>query len=652
MVQGDSSERAGEESWRILIVDDDHDFVDTLRDILDPYGYHLRAAHTVKKACETARAFPADVALLDVRLGRQSGLDLVRELRDIRPATLCVMMTAYAALDSAVEALQLGAYDYLRKPVSAVELVRTLERCFERIRLERGQLAAEEALRQSEERFRTVVSASKDAMIAIEQHGRISVFNAAAEAMFGRTRDEMLGENTWFPLLPEDRREQVRQYIREYLDPQGPSDRPGRTFQTTAVHSDGASFPVEFSLSPGEHCEGRFVLVVVRDLTERTRLEDRLHQAQKMEAIGQLAGGVAHDFNNLLQAILCNIQFAMGDLQPEDRPYQDLQEALEAGQRAAALTEQLLAFSRRQILKPKEVNLNELIAHLMKMIRRVIGEHIELQIVPAPDLALVKADPGRIEQVLTNLFVNARDAMPRGGRITIETENVTLEEPTYEHPALARPGRYVMFRVTDTGCGMDEKTRAHIFEPFFTTKGVGKGTGLGLATVYGIVRQHNGFIQASTDIGKGTAFRIYLPALDRTVVAETPKETIDPKGGNETILIAEDDKPVRNVASRILKQAGYHVLTAADGEEAVRLFEKHSQAIDLILLDVVMPKLNGPQVHERVKTLRPAARVLFTSGYSLSAMAASTVVDEGPRLLQKPYEPDELLAAVRDALDT
>ncbi|HNR34663.1 MAG TPA: PAS domain S-box protein [Candidatus Hydrogenedentes bacterium] len=388
-----------------------------------------------------------------------------------------------------------------------------------------------------------------------------------------------------------------------------------------------------------------------REEEDRKRLEAQLRQAQKMEAVGLLAGGVAHDFNNLLQGILGYTELVLCDSSLGDKIRADLIEVQRAAERAAQLTRQLLAFSRRQVIDPQPMDLNAVVAELARMIRRVIGEHIELDVIPGHDLATVRADRSQIEQVLMNLCVNARDAMSEGGRLTIETQNVVFDTQYCATHEWAVPGRYVLLSVTDSGCGMESDTMQRIFDPFFTTKEKGRGTGLGLATVYGIVRQHDGMIQVYSEVGKGSKFKVYLPAIEQSaaVVERAIPEPV--LGGGETILLAEDNLQIRKLAKRILEGAGYTVLDAADGEEALVLYRQHGRAVDLLLLDVVMPKKGGRAVYDEIRAKRPGIRCLFASGYSENAVHTNFILESGMHLLQKPYQRDSLLRAVRKVLD-
>ncbi len=388
------------------------------------------------------------------------------------------------------------------------------------------------------------------------------------------------------------------------------------------------------------------------EIDERELLEEQLRQSQKMEAVGHLAGGIAHDFNNLLQAILGYTQMALRETSTGENLRRDLQQVKKAAQRAATLTRQLLAFSRRQILQPVDISLNETIADLAKMLQRLIGEHIELCVISAPNLGTVHADPGTIEQVIVNLCVNARDAMPKGGRLTIETKNIAIHEDFIRNRPWAKIGSYVQLTIADTGSGMTEEVLEHIYEPFYTTKEVGQGTGLGLATVYGIIKQHDGMIDVTSQVGHGTVFHIYLPRVERAPEAETTVEEQTCPGGTETILIVEDEDLVRAVAVRVLEANGYKILTAVDGEEGIRVFKENQEKIDLVLLDIVLPKIQGGEVQKQIVEMKPGIRVLLSSGYDPNDTGARHVSETDNTMLFKPYEPVQLLKRVREILDS
>jgi len=402
---------------------------------------------------------------------------------------------------------------------------------------------------------------------------------------------------------------------------------------------------------------GRLIPAVQRELREsderrqRKRLEEQVHQLQRFEAIGRLAGGVAHDFNNVIGAIMgwaeigANAAYPGGDLQDKFLKIRS------QADRASGLTRQLLAFARRQTLQPCNTNLNELAKETLSLLRNVIGERIEIQLQLAQDLSVIWADPGQIEQVLMNLSLNARDAMPDGGRLRVETQNVWVGEDYQRAHPYALPGNYVLLRVLDTGVGMDAETLTHIFEPFFTTKEIGHGTGLGLATVYGIVKQHKGFVDVDSTPGQGTAFRVYLPLGNGPAEISEKPAFFTMRGGSECILIAEDNDDLRDAAQEILQSLGYRVIAAKDGEEAVRIFEQQSEAIDLVFLDVVMPKLNGTDAYLRMVTRKPGLPVLFTTGYASEVSLVPITTREKAKVLQKPYGSQYLAQKLREKLD-
>jgi PAS domain S-box-containing protein len=389
----------------------------------------------------------------------------------------------------------------------------------------------------------------------------------------------------------------------------------------------------------------------VIDMTERKRLENQLRQSQKMEAVGQLAGGVAHDFNNLLTAIIGSSDCILDVAQADSETMLLAKEIREAGKRAAGLTRQLLAFSRKQVLQPRVILVNDVVVEMETMLQRLIGEDIRLELALSPQLKYVRADPSQLQQIVLNLSVNARDAMPSGGRLRIETQNVRLHEPLVQGSQAVPPGRYVCLRVTDSGIGMTPEIQAHVFEPFFTTKGVGKGTGLGLSTVYGVVQQSNGYVTFASAPNRGTTFSIFLGQVDAPAQASSsPSNTSGKVVGKETILLVEDNELVLKVAQRTLEQVGFRVLEAPNAAEALRRFEREGSSVDLLLTDVVMPDMNGPELAKRIVALDPKIEVLFMSGYTEDALVRVGGVHK-VALIEKPFTPDALVRRVREALD-
>jgi len=394
------------------------------------------------------------------------------------------------------------------------------------------------------------------------------------------------------------------------------------------------------------------MLGVATEITERKRLEEQLMQSQKMEAVGQLAGGVAHDFNNILTAIVGYTDLLAAELHGHERQLEDLEEIRKAARRAAALTRQLLAFSRKQVLEPRIIDLNGVVMNLDKMLRSLISENIELKTDLAADLAAARADPNQIEQVVMNLAINARDAMPDGGTVTIETRNATLDDAYAAQHVSVIPGDYIMLAVTDTGCGMDEPTKSRIFEPFFTTKPVGHGTGLGLSTVYGIVKQSGGNIWVYSEPGKGTTFKIYLPAVasrPEDIGKVAPAEAVRRGGG--TVLVVEDDEQLRRLTHRALAGQGYTVLEADRGSTALDIARRHKGQIDLLLTDVIMPDTNGRKLAETIRAARPGLRVLYMSGYPDGAIASHGMLEPGVAYLAKPFTTEAITRKVREVLE-
>jgi len=509
--------------------------------------------------------------------------------------------------------------------------------------------AAQENLRLSEVNFRSLVTNAPYGICRCDSAGKILDANPALLEMLGySSASELIGQHIYSLYPDTDQWFELADFLRSSTPFKGlNAEWKRKNATTTVVRVSGRS------VTNGR--EGGVVFeLFAEDVSERRVLEQQLRQSQKMEAVGRLAGGIAHDFNNLLMVISGYSEFLLERLGTEPQLRGPAQEIASASERASSLTRQLLAFSRKQMLAPRIVNLNEVATENLKMLTRMIGEDIDLMMVPGPNLWPVRADAGQIEQVIMNLAVNARDAMPSGGKLTIETSNVTLDEDYARFHAPLRPGDYVMVAISDTGGGMDSETQSHIFEPFFTTKGT-KGTGLGLSTVYGIVKQSGGYIWVYSELGKGTTFKIYLPRVASTgetaAQIAAPIETHKVEPGTETILLVEDEANLRYLARQYLEKQGYKVIEAADGAVAMQIAVAHEKVIHLLLTDVIMPGMNGRELAQRISEIRPNTKILYMSGYTENVIGHNGMLDAGVRLLQKPFNLRDLRSKVREVLD-
>lgn len=511
---------------------------------------------------------------------------------------------------------------------------------------------SEQTVRETEERYRLLFDSNPLPMWVYDRNTlHFLAVNEAAVSHYGYSRDEFLS------MTIKDIRH--AQDVPALLD--SFSDENGLTASGTWKHQkkDGSSIDVEIISHSLKFAGKNAKLVLAHDVSERKRAEgalreteEQLRQVQKLEGVGQLAGGIAHDFNNLLTVIIGFCSLAMREVKAEDPLLVNLTEIKKAADRATSLTRQLLAFSRRQVLQPKILNLDSVVTDMEKMLRRVIGENIDLRVVLEPTLGKVNADPGQIEQIIVNLVVNARDSMRDGGKLTIETDNVHLDEEYVKHHVGAQVGPHVMLAVSDSGHGMEQKTMARIFEPFFTTKELGKGTGLGLSTVYGIVKQSGGNIWVYSELGKGTTFKIYLPRVyDGAQEYDRPADEAKIAEGTETILLVEDEEMLRKLARQTLKGYGYRILEAENGNAAIALSAQNEDAIQLVLTDVIMPGMNGRELANKLMETRPELRVLFMSGYTDDAIVHQGVLDPSANFIQKPFSPDSLAQKVREVLD-
>ncbi|HMI85277.1 MAG TPA: response regulator [Polyangiaceae bacterium] len=584
-----------------------------------------------------------DIIISDYAMPGFNALKALAILKESGQDIPFVVISGTIGEENAVEALKMGAHDFLVKGRLA-RLVHVVERELREARERASRREAENALRESERRYRRIIETTNEGVWIVDADSKTTFVNPRMAAMVGLEPRAMLGTSI-FEFVRDPSIVTALQQHEPHSAKHGEIKLERKDDQATWVLLD--TTPV---IDGTGQYEG--ALVMAMDVSSRKRLEEQLRQAQKMEAVGSLAGGIAHDFNNLLSVILSGTSLILEGLKPGDPIIIELEEVLKAGERAGALTRQLLAFSRQQMLEPRTLDLNQIVIGLEKMLRRLIGEDVELSLLLSRMLGKILADPGQIEQIIMNLVVNARDAMPQGGKVTIESGNCEL---TAAYTALhlgVRPGDYVMLAITDTGIGMDADTRTRIFEPFFTTKEKGRGTGLGLSTVFGIVQQSGGHIWVYSEPGKGTTFKVYFPRKDgpTDAPATLPPSPVTLRGV-ETILLVEDEDQVRAISRTILRRYGYNVLEAQNGGEAFLICERYTAKIHLLVTDVVMPRMSGRQLAERLGPMRPDMRVLYVSGYTENSVVHHGVLDAGIAFLQKPITPDALLRKVREVLD-
>jgi PAS domain S-box-containing protein len=645
---------------RLLILEDDPIDAELVVATIEQAGYACDWERVASEPAFRTRLaapdpLPYNVVLVDYNLPSFDGLRALQLLRARDPEIPCIMISGVLGEEIAIESMKAGATDYVLKSQIA-RLPAVLARALREHAELRQRRRAEEALRNAEARYRDLFENANDIIYTLDIPGVFTSVNAAGERLFGYPRDQLLQMNIRGFLAPESDA-LAQAYLAHKLS--GPAETT--TYEVEIIRPDGARLPLEVStrllFRDGQPYE---IQGIARDISERRhaeaerrRLEEQLLQAQKMESIGTLAGGIAHDFNNLLTAILGNTQLAIEGLTPGSQDHELLVEIEQAARRAAALTNQLLAFSRRQRLERQVIDLNATMDELLNMLRRIIGEDVEIQLDLAPESPAVFADPAQIQQVVLNLAVNARDAMPSGGRLRIATRSVQLDVAESQNFPWTQPGPYAQIVVSDSGAGMDEVVQQRIFEPFFTTKEQGKGTGLGLAVVDGIVKQHGGFIKLASQAGQGATFTIMVPAAAAPIPSVAPQPQAPARGGTETILVAEDEEILRNLAATILRRAGYTVLLAADGEEAIETFTKDCTAIDLVILDLIMPRIGGLEALERMRAQCPDLRALFVTGYGADydLHGDPTGLPPNTILLRKPYQVAALNQVVRDILD-
>jgi len=620
------------EGIRVLLVEDNPGDARLLVELVrDTDASRLRLEHVdrLSTALDRLSSEPFDLVLLDLSLPDEQGLNTVVRVHACAPKVPIVVLTGLDDEALAVKAVRAGAQDFLVKGrVDGDLLVRSI-----RYATERGR--AVEALERREEHYRSLIENSLDLISILNVDGTVRYASPSHERLLGYALHELVGQNALTFVHPDDH-SRVRDALQR-LDNHAPLEFRFR-------HKDGSWHVIESFGRNLSHLPGvSGVVVNSRDITERRRLEEQLHHSQRLDAVGRLAGGIAHDFNNLLMVITGHSQMLLEAMHPGDPARADLEQVVKAADRATDLTHQLLAFSRRQAVRCTVLNLNVLVEEMERMLRRVMGEDIELITALHPGLQPVRADPGQIEQVILNIALNARDAMAGGGRLTIETSCAEITPASGRERSGPPSGKYVVLSVTDTGAGMDSDIQSRVFEPFFTTKA--HGTGLGLSTSYGIIRQAGGDIWVDSKPGQGTTFQIYLP-----VAEQVPEEAAEPRfsrllHGSETILLVEDEEGVRRVVETMLKRRGYTVLSSASSVDAIAVADGHLGAIDLLITDMVMPGMSGRKMAECLTERRPTMKVLFVSGYGDSIGSQA-----GGAFLQKPFSTEELAVKVREVL--
>jgi two-component system, cell cycle sensor histidine kinase and response regulator CckA len=647
---------------RVLIVDDEVNNRRLLEAMLAPEGVILRTAASGEEALAMIAAEPPDLVLLDVMMPGIDGYDVAAKIKGNRTTANIpvIMVTALDDQKARMFGLKAGAEDYLTKPVGRVELcarVRNLLRLKaygdyhdHYSQMLEGEVTSRTAdLLRERERTQVALQNAHVGVWDLDYATRLARWSEIMEAQFGLEPGTFGGTfEAFIELVHPDDRESVVASVQN-------AKKSGADFsyEHRTTWPDGTLHWLRGAgrilLGPqGEALRG---VGIYEDITARRTLEAQNEQLQKMEAVGRLAGGVAHDFNNLLTVILGFCELLLTDLDADDPRHADIAEIQRAGARGAGLTRQLLAFSRKQIIEPTLLDLNVVVAGMQAMLGRLIGEDVKVVVTLHPNLALVTADRGQVEQVVMNLAVNARDAMPTGGTLTIETDNVELDEHYAAAHLDATAGSYVRLTVTDTGIGMTPEVQARLFEPFFTTKETGKGTGLGMATVYGIVMRSGGNVGVYSEPDKGTAFKVYFPRADASeMMVETPEPVARAHTGTQTVMLVEDEDGLRDLVKRLLQRHGYTVLAAADADEAQRLFEANP-SIDVLLTDVVMPGSSGPELTKRLIEQRPGLRVIYMSGYTEEAIVHHGVIKPGIAFLNKPFTSEALAEKVRDVLD-
>ncbi|NVL91275.1 MAG: response regulator [Desulfobacterales bacterium] len=646
---------------KVLIIDDEPRMCDSLEVLLNSQGYETQTGYSGKEAIERLATDNFDLVLLDIVMPDMSGHEIMDHINSKHSEILVIVMTGHASVDSAIESLRRGAYDYLRKPFDFEQLLRRVKNALNQSRLKREHDLVNGKLELTERRYRFLINASPDIIYTLDHEGAFTFVNGAIESLLGYKGSQLVGEHYTFLIFEEDINK-AKNYFNERrtgkraatgvelrLKPHGNGNSPKPSkvgYLTVELNAMG----IYDRAVDQKDKEFLGTYGVARDITDRKHLEAQLLQAQKMKAIGTLAGGIAHDFNNLLMGIQGRTSLMSLDIDSAHPHFEHIKGIEYMIERGADLTKQLLGFARGGKYEVRPTDLNRLTEKGVDMFGRTKKE-INIHRKYQKDIWTVEADQTQIEQVLLNLYVNAWQAMPGGGSLYIQTENVTLDENNVT-PFEVTPGNYVKLSVADNGIGMDEETQRRIFEPFFTTREMGKGTGMGLASSYGIIKNHAGIINVYSKKNEGTTFNIYLPAIEVPISEQGPgKREKEVQQGRETILLVDDEDMIIDVGREMLMAMGYKVLSAGGGKKAIDVYRKNKDKIDLIILDMIMPDVNGGDVYDKLKEINPDIKVILSSGYSISGQATE-ILDRGcDGFIQKPFNIKQMSQWIRKVLD-
>jgi PAS domain S-box-containing protein len=631
---------------KILIVDDEPRMCDSLEVLLSNEGYETRTAYSGQEALKWLGEDDIDLVLLDIVMPDMNGLEIMDHIREHQLDSLVIVITGHASVDSAIQSLRRGAHDYLRKPFEFDELVKRVENTVEQRRLQKEYEVINGKLRLSEKRYQYLVNNSPDIIYTVDLDGSFTYINPAWERILGHPAENVIGKT-----FEDFAQQEAVERWHEMLNKVQGERQTVSNGSCTLIHKDGSSRLFSMSGAPNLDSRGQVVGMVgiLKDITDQKKLEVQLAQAQKMQAIGTLAGGIAHDFNNLLMGIQGRTSLMFLNIDGDHFHYEHLKGIENIVESGANLTKQLLGFARGGKYEVKPTDLNRLIDRSAQMFGRTKKE-IRIHTHFEEEIWTVEVDRGQIEQVLLNLYVNAWHAMPEGGELTLQTKNVYLQKED-ALPFGIKPGTYVQTCVKDTGVGMDDTTQRRIFEPFFTTKEMGRGTGLGLASAYGIVKNHGGIINVSSEKGEGTTFTIYLPGSEKEVpIQKDSPAALTP--GTESILLVDDEEMIIEVGQEILQEMGYKVYLARTGREAVEVYRDNRQEIDMVILDMIMPDMGGGEAYDKMKEIHRDVKVLLSSGYSVEGQASEILARGCNGFIQKPFSAKQLSQTIRQVLES